>query len=154
MKNSWFYDFLILRPPMFSKVSITRALRYKEEQFLQRWLISQTFILLASVKKRRKEKRAATPWPRLLPTSPLRFIIHSLPFLAALCLRRRRLGGAPGPHTGSLPMWQCLLWSRAKGAHTLPEGGARHRTPLIILTSPRTKGRSRLGWAPRRVKAE
>lgn len=130
----------VLRSRTFSKVCITTALRYNEN-FLQMMTYSiqspgHTFFLFLFQKK-----KARAPWPPLVLTLTLRFVIHLLPFLAAAVIIKAQAGRAPGPHTDSVHVWQYLLWSKER--HTLTKGGRpemkqSHRIPLIILTTHRT----------------
>lgn len=99
----------------------------------------RTSILSVPVSK----ENSTAPWPLRVLTLTLKFIIHFLPLLAAAVIIW--LGGAPGPHTQTVFIYDSIvLWRRAKGEHTCKMGGARevrknHRIPLIMLPTHRTR---------------
>lgn len=134
MENSWFYHFPNRKTLMFSKVSCTTALRWNKETFLQTMTYfiespGHSFFLFLFQKK-----RAPAPWPLLVRTLTLRFIIHFLAFLAA-AVRKAQAGRAPGPHTQTAFTCDSIFYG-AEQRETHPQKGREARNEAKPQNTP------------------
>ena len=75
------------------------------------------------------------PWPLLVLTLTLRFIIHFLPFLAAAVIIEAQAGGAPGPHTDSL-LCDSIFYGAEQRKSPHPQKGREARSEAKRENTP------------------
>ena len=150
MESSWFCDFANIKNPNIFISPHCDQLEEEGRKLLANndFLSSpeHSFFLFLF-----EEQRVPAPWPLLVLTLTLRFIIHFLPFLAAAVIIKVQAGGAPGPHTDSLLCDSIFYGAEQRKSTPSKREGGQKRSKAVeypSLSQPPTEpgnGSSSLG---------